>query len=235
MAQQKTYLDMGFDRLMRKIPQGSNFVTATQNDAFSELADYSVRATKLAADAISAAAIADGAITNGKIADNAVTSGKIADNQVTNAKMAQVASQIIKGRTSASTGNVEDLTASQVLSILSVGASTYTPTLSNVANLDASTAYECQYARIASFVVVSGKVAVDPTLAATLTKLGISLPVASNLGAAEDCAGVAFASGIAGQGAAIVADPTNDRAQLEFISGDMTNQPMFFIFAYSVI
>lgn len=114
-------------------------------------------------------------------------------------------------------------------------SSTYTPTLTNEANLDASTARECQYFRIGNMVVVSGSVSIDPTAPATLTQLGISLPIASNFGANEDCGGAASASGIAGQCAAIYADPTNDRARLQLISGDVTNQAMFFTFAYAVI
>ena len=112
---------------------------------------------------------------------------------------------------------------------------TYSPALTNVANLDASTAYECQYLRVGNTVTVSGKVDVDPTLTATSTQLGIALPIASNLGAAEDCAGTAFASGIAGQGAAILGDATNNRAQMQWISTDVTNQPMYFTFTYQVI
>lgn len=114
-------------------------------------------------------------------------------------------------------------------------AGAYTPTLTNVANLDASTAYACQYLRVGNTVTVSGRVDVDPTLAATSTQLGISLPVASNIGATENCAGAAHASGIAAQGAAILGDATNDRAQMQFVSADLTNQAMYFIFAYQVI
>lgn len=44
----------------------------------------------------------------------------IADNQVTNAKLAQVSTQTIKGRTTAGTGNPEDLTATQATAILNV-------------------------------------------------------------------------------------------------------------------
>lgn len=112
---------------------------------------------------------------------------------------------------------------------------TYTPTLTNVANLDASTAYQCQYLRVGNTVHVTGRVDIDPTLTATSTQLGISLPIASNLGAIEDCAGVAFASGIAGQGAAILGDAANNRAQLEYISGDVSNQAMYLSFSYQVI
>ena len=112
----------------------------------------------------------------------------------------------------------------------------YTPTLTNVANLSASTAYECQYMRIGTTTaLVSGRVDIDPILPATQTQLGISLPIASNIGATEDCAGTAFAPNIAGQGAAIIGDAANDRAEMDWVSGDTTNQAMFFVFAYQVI
>lgn len=141
------------------------------------------------------------------------------------------------------TGGLQGGTANQYYHLTSalstfIGAlvgSVYTPTLTNVANLDGSTAYECQYMRVGGTVVVSGKVDVNPTAPAALTQLGISLPIASNLGAAEDCAGTAFASGIAGQGAAIRGDVANDRAEMVWISADVTNQPMYFTFAYQII
>lgn len=116
-----------------------------------------------------------------------------------------------------------------------IASGTYTPTLTNVANLDASTAYECQWIRVGNVVTVSGKVDVDPNLTATSTQLGISLPIASNFGAAEDCAGAAAASAIAGQSAAILADTANDRAQMQWVAGDVTNQPHYFTFSYTVI
>jgi hypothetical protein len=88
--------------------------------------------------------------------------------------------------------------------------------------------------RVGSTVTVSGRVDIDPT-AAGATELGITLPVASNFGAIEDCAGVAAASGIAGQAAAIAADTANDRAKLVYVAVDLTNQPMYFTFTYQVI
>lgn len=44
----------------------------------------------------------------------------IADNQITNAKLAQIATQTFKGRTTAATGNVEDLTVTQATAMLNV-------------------------------------------------------------------------------------------------------------------
>jgi len=113
--------------------------------------------------------------------------------------------------------------------------STWTPTLTNVANLDASTAYLSTYLRAGNFIVAFGKVDVDPTAGATLTQLGISLPVASNFANDFECCGVAFASGVAGQGAAIVGDAANNRAEMQWISGDLTNQPMYWVFGYRII
>lgn len=111
----------------------------------------------------------------------------------------------------------------------------YTPTLTNVSNLDASTAYLCQYMRVGNTVTVSGLVDADPTAPAAQTQLGISLPVASNIGAVEDCAGAAASNTMAGQSAAILGDVANNRAQMEWISSDVTNQPMYFNFTYQVI
>lgn len=110
----------------------------------------------------------------------------------------------------------------------------YTPTLTNVANLTASTAYKCQWLRVDDTVMVSGKVDVDPTAAAS-TQLGISLPQPSRFAAEQDCCGTAFAKAIANQGAAILADAVNDRAQMEWIAVDLTNQAMYFTFFYEVL
>lgn len=120
-----------------------------------------------------------------------------------------------------------------VLSILDQGL--YTPTLNNVANLGASTAYQCQWMRVGNMVTVSGKVDADATVAATLTQLGISLPVASNFGAEEDCGGTGVAPGGASQYAAIKADAANNRAEMIWLAGDITNQSFHFSFAYRVI
>lgn len=111
---------------------------------------------------------------------------------------------------------------------------TYTPTLTNVTNVAASTAFACQYLRVGNTVVVSGKVSIDPT-AAGATELGISLPVASALATEQQVGGTAAAPGIAGQCAGIRADATNDRAALVFTAVDVTNQDWFFSFTYQVL
>lgn len=123
--------------------------------------------------------------------------------------------------------------AAATLPVLDFGK--YTPTLTNVANLAASTAYECQWLRVGNVVTMSGRVDVDPSGAGASTQLGISLPVASAFGALENGAGVAFASGVASQGAALIADAANDRFQMQWIATDVANRAMYFTATYEVI
>jgi len=110
----------------------------------------------------------------------------------------------------------------------------YTPTLTNVVNLDASTAYQCQYMRVGSVVTVSGRIDLDPTTSGVDTQVGITLPIASNFGAIEDCGGTAAAVGVQ-QAGAIMADSTNDRALLEFTAATNANKQMNFSFTYRII
>lgn len=123
-----------------------------------------------------------------------------------------------------------------VLSVdATITAGQWTPTLTNVANLDGSTAFQCQYSRIGATVTGSCRVSADPMAAATSTQLGISLPVASNFGAVEDAAGSCAAEAIAMQSAAIRADAANDRLEMRWVAGDVTDQPMTCAFSYQVI
>lgn len=112
-------------------------------------------------------------------------------------------------------------------------AGTYTPTLTGVANVAASTPYSCQYARVGSVVTVSGRVDVDPT-AATTTQLGISLPVASNLANANECAGAGNSVNVVIP-AAIYGDATNNRAEMAWVATDTANQAVYFTFTYRII
>ena len=132
-------------------------------------------------------------------------------------------------------GSVASTAASTYALAASITGSTYTPALSNVANLDGSTSFTFQYTAVNGMVTVSGRVQIDPTFPAILTQLGIALPVASNLAASSDVGGVAFATNIAGQGAAILADTANDQALMQYVSGDITAQPMAVMFQYRIL
>lgn len=92
---------------------------------------------------------------------------------------------------------------------------TYTPTLTAVTNVAATTASVLQYCRVGNVVTVSGYMQIDPTTTSLETEVGISLPIASSFGAASRCggAGGCIATGAFGESAVIVADTTNNRAR----------------------
>lgn len=117
----------------------------------------------------------------------------------------------------------------------SLGPNSYTPTLTNLTNLTASTAYACTFMRVVNTVIVSGRIDVDPTAAGT-TQVKVSLPVPTIFAATSHCSGVAFADGVAGQGAAIYAYLVSfDAAIMEWVAVDTANRSMFFIFQYRVL
>jgi hypothetical protein len=115
-----------------------------------------------------------------------------------------------------------------------LASGTYTPTLTNVTNISASTAYQAQYMRVGSTVTVSGAVDIDPTAAGAM-ELGLSLPIPSNLGAVEDLAGTSVCTVALDDPCYIEADATNDRAAIKSTAINTTNHKHYFQFTYQII
>lgn len=114
-----------------------------------------------------------------------------------------------------------------------VESGTYTPTLTNVANLDASTAFACQYLRVGNVVTVSGTVDADATAGGgTTTQLGISLPIASAFASNLQCAGVGTEPTDQAQ---IYSDAANDRAEMRWNATVTANTTWRFTFTYLVV
>jgi hypothetical protein len=107
---------------------------------------------------------------------------------------------------------------------------TYIPIIQNVLNVVA-TPFRFQYMKVGSVVTVSGRVDVDPA-AANTTQVGISLPIPTQFTKADQCCGVAACPSIAGQSASIQADPGSNRALMQWVAVDTTNQSMFLTFTY---
>lgn len=113
---------------------------------------------------------------------------------------------------------------------------TYTPTLTNITNVTASTAFVAQYMRVGNTITVSGRVDIDPTAATTLTQVDISLPIASDFVNTFQAGGIAFSSEVAGLGAAVAAETTNNRASILYTTGtDVANRSFSFSFTYLVL
>jgi len=116
-------------------------------------------------------------------------------------------------------------------------AGLYTPVRSAETNLDSNvTMFQAQYMQVGNNTVgVSGRFTADPTAPATPTSFEMTLPVASNIGAVEDVAGVAFCGTIAGMGAAISGSVANNTMVVSWVSSDVTSQSWQFAAIYRVI
>ena len=117
------------------------------------------------------------------------------------------------------------------------GSGTYTPTLTNGANVASSTAAICRFSYIGRVVHVSGTVTIDPTAAAgTLTVLGMTLPIASNLAAATELSGVCAAvNGTVVHAGIVQGNAANNRAEINFSSQGTPALVFNFNFTYTII
>jgi hypothetical protein len=128
------------------------------------------------------------------------------------------------------TQNTNDITVSTP----NVTSGVYTPVLTSVANILSSAAFQCQWMRVGNTVSVSGKITIDPTSNGAVTKIALSLPVASNFGAEEHCSGTS-ACWESQQSGIILGDAASDKAQMWFLAQTSTIRDHFFTFTYTVI
>lgn len=113
-------------------------------------------------------------------------------------------------------------------------AGTWTPTLTNTTNLDASTPFLSQYLRVGNVVNFSGRVDLDPTAAASVV-LGMSLPIASNFANNFEAGGTFANPAVASEVGAILADATNNRLTFQGVAISITNQSFFFSGSYLIV
>lgn len=88
----------------------------------NSITDAAVTTVKIADGNVTTAKLVDNAVTTAKITDANVTTAKVADNAVTNSKMADMAVNTIKGRVTTGTGDPEDLTVTQVRTLIGAGS-----------------------------------------------------------------------------------------------------------------
>jgi hypothetical protein len=127
------------------------------------------------------------------------------------------------------------LVASGTFSASNITSGTHSPTITNGANVAASTPFDIVWLRVGNTVTVSGKMQVDPTAAAsTLTQLEMTIPVASNFSAEAQLSGV-LACGDTLESGRIYASAANDRAVFEWVSATTSNHNIGFHYSYQVI
>jgi hypothetical protein len=114
-----------------------------------------------------------------------------------------------------------------------IASGTYTPSITNTTNIDASTARVCQWLRVGNVVSVSGSVSIDPT-AATNTVFQISLPIASNLAQAWNAGGVGSA-GAAHVNVYLSANATDDVVTAGYTTVVTGAEEITFSFTYVIL
>ncbi len=114
---------------------------------------------------------------------------------------------------------------------------TYTPTLTGITNVAASSANVSGWIRIGNAVLVFAQISVTATASGALTVIDISLPVASNFSAATQAVGAGSILTAATEvaGVAISANATNDRARATFVSTSTAARTYTVMFGYIVI
>jgi hypothetical protein len=106
---------------------------------------------------------------------------------------------------------------------------TYTPTGTILTNLDSLTPGIAMYYRVGDIVTVAAPIQFDATAASAIT-FGLSLPIASNLAASTDLAGVGGSFTARATG-----DITNDRADCTVNNSLTTATGVTVVFAYRVL
>lgn len=111
---------------------------------------------------------------------------------------------------------------------------TYTPTLTNVANVTSSTAGLSFYQRIGNIVNVTGYITLTPTTNGLNTTIRVSLPIASNFTSATNLHGL-FVQANQDKSSYVDGDTTNDTMTLTFAAGSVASRSLSFTFQYEIL
>lgn len=162
----KAQLDAIGTPIYAMTPQSGNYQAITSHGVYNAfqnintyVPNYTIQANKLVL----------ASITDAYLASNSVTSDKIANNSVNNTKLADMSQNTILGRITASTGDPEYLTPTQVKTMLAIPeptSGTYTPSID--ANGSASYTYNSRAGRYTKVgKLVSFEMEMDVTVTGT--------------------------------------------------------------------
>jgi lysophospholipase L1-like esterase len=115
-----------------------------------------------------------------------------------------------------------------------MSSGTYTPTITNVSNVSASTAGTGHYIRVGNQVTVDVPVVPNITLTATATEYYISLPISSTISFSGDLTGTGTGVDPMTAGLGITGNTTNHVADVTFTPTGTGSNNMYLHFTYTV-
>jgi hypothetical protein len=133
---------------------------------------------------------------------------------------------------------IATMTTAGALGVSNVLGTTYTPTLTDVANAGTLDLLVARYTRVASVVTVAATFRAAITATATLTQVRVTLPVASNFANLRECSGAGATDDSTGANivpVSVVADPTNDAILLSFTPETASSLFVSFTATYVII
>ena len=116
-----------------------------------------------------------------------------------------------------------------------IASGTYTPTLTTVANVSASSVYPAQYNRTGTGVIVSSRVDITPTAGAATTQFRLTIPVASNFGFSYHAGGSFAAENVASVCGGVSADSGTDEVLFTFVSTGTAALTIRYDYFYQII
>jgi hypothetical protein len=138
--------------------------------------------------------------------------------------------------TAAGLALLDDADAAAQRTTLGLASGTYTPSATAVANVDSATPGLAKYLRVGNIVHVSGSIVVDTTAGApTVTRLRLSLPIASALTNSNQLDGVLCADSSVNWSGFVLGDAANDAAELYWNVYTSNAQTYRYTFSYQVI
>ncbi len=116
--------------------------------------------------------------------------------------------------------------------INNIHTGSYTPTLTDGANVTSSASAVCMYVKIDDIVTVYGQFSLEATVSVTLTDIEIELPISSIFSAITDCSGVGSSQYDSGRISGIL---VNNTAKLSFIASSILDNDWSFNFSYRIL
>lgn len=111
----------------------------------------------------------------------------------------------------------------------------YTPTITDIANISSTTAYECMYIRVGNVVTVSGMIDIAPVSASTVTRVWLTTPIYSGFYTQKDAGGTGYSrNGSATVSCGFTSNTVNHVVELLYITPTTAVAQFSFSFSYRI-